>query len=309
LIPAIAFGLVTYLFRAFRWHYLLHELKPIPIKRLMPSIMIGFMANALLPARPGEFIRAYLLSQKEKVKLTASIGTLVVDRMFDSFVLLMLIAGVLLFYPLDEKIFSQAIGYSLARVKFLLGVVATSGFFGLVGFTILLYYKKEFAARLLEKTLFFLPQRMRERIISLFMSFTDGLHIFKNWRHVLIAVVITIVQWAFNALVFYPLYYAFGIGDKLNITSSLAVLASAAIGVTIPTSGYAGSFHFFVQTGLKLADSSISDATAVAFALIAHAVIFIPTVIIGIVYAIKEGVSFAQIERTSETLSQAVEVE
>jgi uncharacterized protein (TIRG00374 family) len=304
LIPAVIFGLITYLFRAFRWYYLLHELKRIHIRRLLPPIMIGFMGNALLPARAGEFIRAYLLSQKEKVKLTASLGTLVVDRMFDTFVLLMLIGGVLMFYPFDEKAFSDATGYSLSQVKFFLGIGVTSGFFALVGFTILLYYNKGFAAGLLEKMLFFLPHRMREGIISLFMSFTDGLHIFKNGRHVLISVLITVVQWSFNALVFYPLYYAFGLADKLDLTSTLAVLASAAVGVSIPTPGYAGPFHFFIQIGLQLCNSTISDATAAAFAIISHAVIFFPTVLIGIGYAFKEGVSLAQIERTSESLQE-----
>jgi hypothetical protein len=304
LLPAIALALMTYVFRAFRWYYLLHELKRIHFNRLLPPIMIGFMGNALLPARAGEFIRAYLLSQKEKVKLTASLGTLVVDRMFDTFVLLMLIGGVLMFYPLDEDVLMQATNRSLGQVRFFLGIVVTSGFAALVGFTVLLYYKKDLAARLLEKSMFFLPHRMRVAIISLFMSFTEGLHIFKNWRHVLIAILITVVQWIFNALAFYPLYYAFGIEDKLNITSTAAVLASAAVGVSIPTPGYAGPFHFFIQTGLRLCNSTISDATAAAFALIAHATIFFPVVIIGIIYAFKEGVSLAQIEKTSESLRE-----
>ncbi|RJP24498.1 MAG: UPF0104 family protein [Candidatus Abyssobacteria bacterium SURF_5] len=307
LIPAILLALMTYVFRAFRWYYLLHELKRIHFNRLLPPIMIGFMGNALLPARAGEFIRAYLLSQKEKVKLTASLGTLVVDRLFDTLVLLILIAGVLMFYPFDEELFLQATGRSLEQATFFLGLIATSGFAVLAGFTVLLYHKKDLAARILEKVLFFLPHRMRSGIISLFMSFTDGLHIFKNWRHMVIAVLITIVQWIFNALAFYPLFYAFGIGDKLNVVSTAVVLASAAVGVCIPTPGYAGPFHFFVQIGLQLSNSSISSSVGAAFALVAHAVIFFPVVIIGILYAFKEGVSLGQIERTSESLRAAVE--
>lgn len=305
LLPAVVFGLMTYVFRTFRWYYLLHDLKRIHFKRLLPPIMIGFMGNALLPARAGEFIRAYLLSQKEKVKLTASLGTLVVDRMFDTFVLLILIAAVLMFYPFDETAFSAAVGYSLGQARFFLGIVVSSGFVALVGFTVLLYYKKNVAARILEKVLFFLPHRMREGIISLFMSFTDGLHIFKNGRHVLISVLVTIVQWTLNALVFYPLYYAFGLGGKLNLISTAAVLAAAAVGVSIPTPGYAGPFHFFIQLGLQLCNSTISDSTAAAFALIAHATIFFPTVLIGIGYALREGVSLTQIEKTSEALREA----
>jgi len=224
--------------------------------------------------------------------------------MFDSFVLLLIIGGVLLFYPLDETVLQEATGYSLAQARLFLGVFVTSVFAALVGFTVLLYYKKELAARILEKTLFFLPGRFREKIIAIFMGFTEGLHIFKNGRHVLISVFVTILQWCCAALSFYPLYYAFGIEEKLSLLSTTAVLGSAAVGVSIPTPGYAGPFHFFVQIGLQLCDSSIPDSVAKVFALVAHAVTFFPVILIGIVLAFREGVSLTQIEATSEKLKE-----
>jgi len=307
LAPAIILVLMQFVFRAFRWYYLLHDLKKIHFFGLFSPMMIGFMGNCLLPARAGEFIRAYLLSEKEGVKLTASLASLVVDRMFDMFVLLLLIGGVLLFYPLDESVLKEATGYSLAQAKLFLGVFVTSVFVALVGFTVLVYHKKELAARLIEKALFFLPARLREKIIGIFMGFTEGLHIFKNWRHVLISVLLTIAQWGCGALVFYPLYYAFNIQEGLSLLSTTAVLGSAAVGVSIPTPGYAGPFHFFVQIGLQLCDSSISDSVAKVFAIVTHAVTFFPVIIIGIVLAIREGVSLTQIEATSERLKETVE--
>jgi uncharacterized protein (TIRG00374 family) len=304
---AIVIGQVTYVFRTFRWYYLLHDLKKISFLRLLSPLLIGFMGNCLLPARAGEFIRAYLISERENIKLTASLASLVVDRMFDTFVLLLLVAGVLLFYPLDETVLQRTTGYSLAQVRLFLGVFATSLFAGLVGFTVLLYFQKELAARVLGKALFFLPARLREKIIAIFMGFTEGLHIFKNGRHVLIAVAVSIVQWAFGALMFYPLFYAFDIQDKLSIFSTTAVLASAAVGVSIPTPGYAGPFHFFVQIGLQLCNSSISDSVAKAYALVTHAATFFPVIVVGIVLAVREGVSLTQIEATSERLRESAE--
>ncbi len=305
IVPAILFALTTYVFRTFRWYYLLHDIKRIRFPRLLSPIIIGFMGNTLLPARAGEFIRAYLLSTKEQIKITASLGSLVVDRMFDTFVLLVLIAGVLMFYPLDETVLIEATGRSLADARFFLGVVATSVFGVLVGFTVLLYYKKDTAAKLLRAVLFFAPHRMREGIVSLFMSFTEGLHIFKNWRHVVIVIIITVIQWIFGALVFYPLYYAFGIQGKLGLMSVAAVLASAAVGVSIPTPGYAGPFHVFVQLGLQTCNSSIEDPVAKAYALVTWAVTFLPIVFIGIALAFKEGISLTQIEKSSEELKKA----
>jgi hypothetical protein len=305
-IPAIICGLITYVFRAFRWYYLLHEIKRIRFFGLLSPILIGFMGNSILPARAGEFMRAYLLSEKEGIKLTASLATLVVDRMFDTFVLLLLIAGVLLFYPLDEGVLMSATHYSLSQVRFFLGVVVTSVFAAMVAFTALLYFQKGYAAKVLGRAMFFLPHRFRERVVALFLTFTEGLHIFKNGRHVMLAVLITIVQWVFNALLLYSLFFAFDLQGKLSIWSSAAVLAAAAVGVSIPTPGYAGPFHFFVQIGLQVCNSTIGDAVAKVYALVAHAVTFFPIVLIGIVLAVREGVSLAQIERTSETVKESV---
>jgi uncharacterized protein (TIRG00374 family) len=307
LIPAVALALLQYVFRAFRWYYLLHDLKKIRFAALFSPMMIGFMGNCLLPARAGEFIRAYLISEKEKIKLTASLASLVVDRMFDTFVLLLIIGGVLLFYPLDESVLHRATNVSLTQARMFLGVFVSSVFVALVGFTVLLYYKKELAAQMLEKVLFFLPERFRKKIIDLFMGFTEGLHIFKNGRHVLISVVVTILQWCCGALSFYPLFYAFRVEENLSVLSTTTVLGSAAVGVSIPTPGYAGPFHFFVQIGLQLCDASIDDSVAKVFALVAHVVTFFPVIIIGIIYAVKEGVSLTQIEATSEQLKESVE--
>ena len=307
LIPAVALALMQFVFRTFRWYYLLHDLKKISFWGLFSPMMIGFMGNCLLPARAGEFIRAYLIAEKEKLKLTAALASLIVDRLFDMFVLLLVIGGVLLFYPLDETVLLRATGYSLADARLYLGVFASSLFLALVGFTVLLYYQKELAARILEKALFFLPARFREKIIALFMGFTEGLHIFKNGRHVLIAVLVTVLQWCCAALMFYPLYYAFGIEENLSVISTATVLGSAAVGVSIPTPGYAGPFHFFVQIGLQLCDASIGDSVAKVFALVAHAATFFPVIVIGIVLAIREGVSLTQIEATSERLKESPE--
>jgi uncharacterized protein (TIRG00374 family) len=307
LVPAVLLVLSQYVFRAFRWYYLLHDVKRIHFFGLLSPMLIGFMGNCLLPARAGEFIRAYLISEKEDIKLTASLASLVVDRMFDMFVLLLLMGSILLFYPLDETVLQRTTGYSLADARLFLGVFVTSVFVALVAFTVLVYHKKELAAKIIDKAFFFLPSRFRNKVISLFMGFTEGLHIFRNWRHVAISIVLTLLQWGLGALAFYPLFYAFDVQENLSVFSSAAVLASAAVGVSIPTPGYAGPFHFFVQIGLQLCDASISDSVAKVFALVAHAVTFFPVIVIGIVLAFREGISLTQIEATSERLKESAD--
>jgi len=66
LIPAVVLAMMQFVFRAIRWYYLLHDLKKISFFGLLSPMLIGFMGNCLLPARAGEFIRAYLISEKKR---------------------------------------------------------------------------------------------------------------------------------------------------------------------------------------------------------------------------------------------------
>jgi len=119
---------------------------------------------------------------------------------------------------------------------------------------------------------------------------------------VLIAVFVTVIQWFLGALMFYPLFFAFGLQDKLPFASIFAVLASAAVGVSIPTPGYARSISISYPNRLQLCNSSISDSAAKVFALVTHAANFFPVIVIGIILAFREGISLTHIERTSEEL-------
>ncbi len=82
-------------FRAWRWKYLLRPLGEMRVSSLFPIVIIGFMANNLIPARAGEFVRAYIVGEREKVSKMAALGTIAVDRVFDGITLLpfLLIVG------------------------------------------------------------------------------------------------------------------------------------------------------------------------------------------------------------------------
>src|SRR4051794_35487173 len=83
LLPGIAVYFLAVWGRTWRWHYLLRPLKPVPLSRLFPIVVIGYMGNNVYPFRAGEVIRAYVLKRNEGVKVTASLATIIVERIFD----------------------------------------------------------------------------------------------------------------------------------------------------------------------------------------------------------------------------------
>ena len=83
----------TFVIRAARWRVFLAPVLPSSsFKARFATTCIGFMANNLLPARVGEFARAYALSRTEKISASAAFGSLVVERLFDAFVLALFLA-------------------------------------------------------------------------------------------------------------------------------------------------------------------------------------------------------------------------
>jgi hypothetical protein len=71
--PVLASILVRFWLTALRWQLLLRPTKRIGIHRLFAITLIGFMANNVLPARLGEFVRAYALGRSEALARLAAL--------------------------------------------------------------------------------------------------------------------------------------------------------------------------------------------------------------------------------------------
>ena len=91
----ITLSLIAYfiavLFRTLRWQYLLAPIKIVSVKTLYPIVVVGYMANNILPLRLGEIVRAYYVGEKENVSKLASLATIAVERVLDGLTLLFFI--------------------------------------------------------------------------------------------------------------------------------------------------------------------------------------------------------------------------
>src|SRR3990172_12910603 len=88
IIPGVAVYFVAVWARAWRWHYLLKPIKAIKTGVMFPITCIGYMGNNIYPARAGEVLRAVVLKRKEGVPISASLATIIVERIFDGVVML-----------------------------------------------------------------------------------------------------------------------------------------------------------------------------------------------------------------------------
>ncbi len=170
LIPGVAIYFVGVWARAWRWHYLLKPLKPISTQTMFPIVTIGYMGNNIYPARAGELLRAYVLRRKEGVRVSASLATIVIERIFDGVVMLMFVVfnlnglaqltGASGFVGSIQTVAVWgALAFAAALLAFLLAAMFPHQALGL-------YHR--FGAPLV-------PVRFRERVTAMLVSFWTGL--------------------------------------------------------------------------------------------------------------------------------------
>src|SRR5882724_8874921 len=91
---------VSYITRAFLWRRIISSFRDVDFSNAFSALMIGFFANNVLPGRIGEFVRAYVLGNKENLEKTFILGTIVIERLSDIFTLLLLLVLSTFMFPI-----------------------------------------------------------------------------------------------------------------------------------------------------------------------------------------------------------------
>jgi uncharacterized protein (TIRG00374 family) len=87
---SLLFGLSGNVIRGLRWNLIIRPLSYTPKKlNLIYAVLGNYAVNFALP-RVGEIWRCTIISKKEKIPLSKLIGTLIVDRAFDTLMVLLI---------------------------------------------------------------------------------------------------------------------------------------------------------------------------------------------------------------------------
>jgi len=261
--------------RAYRWKYLLSPLKEIRMPSLFSSTMIGFMANNLLPARLGEFIRAYSIGSKENISKSSALATIVIERVFDGFTVLSFLAVVLIFFDFPGWVRKG-------------GYFAFGFFMGVLIFLIFLRLHTKKVIKRMDSLLRFLPVSVRDKLKKMLYSFAEGLQVLKNSGDLVTVIIFSVAVWLVMASAFEFAIIAFDL--KVPIYAAFVLMVILALGVMIPSSpGFVGTYHYLCIASLGL--FAISKDVALSFSIVAHASGFIPITLIGLCYLWRESLS------------------
>ncbi len=289
---AIVCTFISYFLRAVRWHYLLIPEKRIPLSSLYPATIIGYMANNLLPARLGEFVRAFVLAQREGLQTPTVFASLVIDRLFDGFTVML----ILLF-----TLFTLRLPQGLSEAETVLrtgGIVTFALYAGVVAFLILL--KRQTMKTLVWTGILLkpFPQKFSDRIIPLLGSFIGGIRISSKGRHITAVLVSSLLVWFFCVVPVDLVLQGFDV--HLPITASMFILVLLVFAVMVPASpGFIGTYHYACFKGLSA--FGIPESTAVSIALVLHGTAFFPVIIAGFYHLWRNNISLNAVRKVGDS--------
>lgn len=279
---AVISGTMIFPLRARRWQTILEPLAPnIRMGPLWRAVAIGMFVTNVVPARAGEFARAYALSREEpRVSFSAAFASVAVDRVFDALIIL-----AMLFIAMWDPSFGQdsrILGRSITEIAAFGAVGAATG--------LALLYAVVVAPERWERMFRFAARRLspklEERGTRALRAFTDGLAVLRHPGRFAAVLGWTAAHWLVHSLSYWIAFRAVGI--DVPFTAAFLVQGLITISVALPAAP--GFFGLFEAAGVgALALYGVDASLAVSWALGYHLLTFIPITVIGFVYFARLG--------------------
>jgi len=283
IVPNVVLVILSMWMRAYRWKFMVNPLKSVGLSSLFSSVMIGFMANNVLPARQGEFIRAYSLGTKEKISRSATFATIVIERIFDGFSLLFILWLSLLLSPFPDWV-------KKASNLFLLLNLLT------LAFLVFIEVRKEATLRFFNLVFRLLPARLSAKAGEILEKFIGGLKVFRDIPGLIWILAWSLSIWVVVGISNYFIFLAFDLHPPIQASFILLVIVS--LGVMLPSSpGFVGTFQFFCV--VSLATFGYGKNISLPFSIVLHASQYFPVTLLGLYYLKAEHLSLKTLESDS----------
>ena len=271
--------------RASRWRILLRPVTAEPTTRdLFPVVVVGFMANNILPLRAGELVRSMMLGRAYQVRKTSALATIAVERIFDGLTMLAFLAAATMFISITSEL------RHLALLAFLL-------FAGLLLGLVMLTFAGGWVDRLLQLVLGPMPEKVADRVERMAGSFLEGLGTLRRRGDLAKVVLTSILAWLFEASMYFVLAIGFGaaVRDVMVISASLMTTGVANLSTLIPGApGYIGQFEYGVKLVLH-GVLNVPESQALAYAILVHAALWFPITALGVVIWFQQALSLDQL--------------
>jgi uncharacterized protein (TIRG00374 family) len=272
ILVALVLVLVELTIRAERWRVLLHPSAPVPLRSAFAYLSIGYFANLLLPARLGDVARAYLAARSLGISTLVTLGTVVVERVSDTAVILIvvLVAG-LAVAPRSE----------VAGWAELIALVAVIGL-ALVAVVGILLLRSGL-----------LDRRFGRQVRSIVARVAEGGAALRRPSGAALILGLTVLPFGVAVCTFGAISGALGL--PLDPVEWALVLGVLALSTAVPAApGSLGTYEFAGVTVLGIL--GIGPSQALAATVLIHVMALVPSALLGLVATLVLHVRIADVE-------------
>ncbi|TAK00874.1 MAG: flippase-like domain-containing protein [Chloroflexota bacterium] len=263
-LPIIA-GLIglDVLVRAIRWQRLLEPIRHVAFGPVLGALLVGYLANNVLPARLGELLRSHYLGDRERLSRTTTLGTVVVERVIDTAVVVAIAALAIVVLNV-RGVVRNAVAVGIAIVILLAAPLAVS----IAG------HRLPGAERLARRA------ERWPRLALAIGRLRGGLAVAGRPRTLVEALGLSVLAWGATLLAF--IVAGSAVGLELRVSDAALLSSGVALASAIPSGpGYLGTYEL---AAVKVAEAiGLAAAPALATAVIVHVAILLVTSIGGLV--------------------------
>ena len=263
-LAAVLCDIAVYCVQGWRWNELLKPVGALPVWRSMQAIYIGLFANEVLPLRPGEVIRSFLQARWSGVPFTVVLSSVVIERLFDGF---WLILGFLV-----TSLFVELPPILVYGSRLLGGILLVLG--ALLGFAV---FRRQQAEK-------WLSPKFRHHLDAL-----ESMGRSRSFYHAFL------ISFLYLALQIGPIYFIQrGFGLNISFGACAAILVILRIGSVPPQApGNVGSFQAFAILGAML--FGVDRQSATGYATLLFIVITVPLWVVGFVALLATKMKLSQL--------------
>ena len=244
------------------------------------------MGNNIYPARAGEVLRSYVLKRETGIRMSSSLATVIIERLFDGLTMLLFVFIALPFVNID--------GGPLETYRSLIVIFTLLFVVGLIVF-LLLATQPTTARRLYTPLVhMLLPERFHERVLEIAERFMVGLESLARGREVFMIFGTSVLIWLFETGKYWFVMHAF----NFEVSFFVLMLMNGVVNLatTLPAApGYIGTFDL---PGIEiLVAAGIARAKATAYTTVLHVALWLPITVLGAFYLWRSHISLSQAQR------------
>jgi len=263
--------LVSLLIRSIRWAWILNPVVKIYQRDLFPISSIGIAAITILPLRLGEIVRPFLLTKAKDFSFSLALASIVLERLIDSFMLAGLLSIILIFAPLPPIVITAG------KILFLSVLIIFS-------VLVAVYVNQEKTKLLMQKLLMYLPDNIKNTLITIFDKFFEGMSILSTPSEILKIISVSIILWLIYGLIAFNMFFFHNF--DLPLIAAFSVVLITFLASSLPAApGFLGTFQY--GCFLALTSYGINSDDAAFFSITYYFVMIGMNIFVGLFFFLR----------------------